>query len=373
MNFEPQKFFIGLIDFFSILLPGALLTYVLKENGALSLFGNSFTIEESEGLAVFLFSSYLLGHFIFLIGAFFLDDYVYDNIRNHTPAKQIEKIVKEKSVSNWFLRFLAGIFFTNYIDASIKKILKIKEYYLGPLDATSSINAFQWSKVRLNLEYPGVLTTIQRFEADSKFFRSFVVVLLVLLPFVIINGEWGIIVISILMIVFALWRYINQRAKSIMQTYWHIITIEANKTNGYRHVAVEHEDDITHAGGVVYKIEKNETKYLLVQAKNKPNEWVLPKGHIEQDESIEKAAVREIWEEAGVWAFIERPLKVVHLTVKDKKIPVQFYLMKKLTESIKVKNDERKKKWETMDWILESKEIFDETKELLKMVNSRNT
>ncbi len=29
MNFEPQKFFIGLMDFFSILLPGALLTYRL--------------------------------------------------------------------------------------------------------------------------------------------------------------------------------------------------------------------------------------------------------------------------------------------------------------------------------------------------------
>ena len=29
MNFEAQKFFIGLMDFFSILLPGALLTYLL--------------------------------------------------------------------------------------------------------------------------------------------------------------------------------------------------------------------------------------------------------------------------------------------------------------------------------------------------------
>ena len=28
MNFEPEKFFIGLMDFFSILLPGALLTFL---------------------------------------------------------------------------------------------------------------------------------------------------------------------------------------------------------------------------------------------------------------------------------------------------------------------------------------------------------
>jgi hypothetical protein len=29
MNFDPEKFFIGLMDFFSILLPGALLTWLL--------------------------------------------------------------------------------------------------------------------------------------------------------------------------------------------------------------------------------------------------------------------------------------------------------------------------------------------------------
>ncbi len=29
MNFDPQKFFIGLMNIFSILLPGALLTYLL--------------------------------------------------------------------------------------------------------------------------------------------------------------------------------------------------------------------------------------------------------------------------------------------------------------------------------------------------------
>jgi len=31
MSFEPQKFFVGLIDFFSVLLPGALLTYLIKD------------------------------------------------------------------------------------------------------------------------------------------------------------------------------------------------------------------------------------------------------------------------------------------------------------------------------------------------------
>ncbi len=32
MNFQPDKFFVGLMDFFSILLPGALLTHLLMDD-----------------------------------------------------------------------------------------------------------------------------------------------------------------------------------------------------------------------------------------------------------------------------------------------------------------------------------------------------
>ena len=39
MNFEPQKFFIGLVDFFSIFMPGALLTYLLKDWVAMRFLG----------------------------------------------------------------------------------------------------------------------------------------------------------------------------------------------------------------------------------------------------------------------------------------------------------------------------------------------
>lgn len=75
MNVEPQKFYIGLIDFFSILLPGALLTYILKDDAGPIFLGDYYCeLEGAEGWIVFLFSAYLLGHFIFLIGARVLDD-----------------------------------------------------------------------------------------------------------------------------------------------------------------------------------------------------------------------------------------------------------------------------------------------------------
>ena len=49
MNFEPQKFFIGLMDFFSILLPGALLTYLLM--GGVGPIVRESVMPSSPGLA----------------------------------------------------------------------------------------------------------------------------------------------------------------------------------------------------------------------------------------------------------------------------------------------------------------------------------
>lgn len=51
-------------------LPGAVLTYLaLDELGAVGLRGRGPQLTEAEGVALFLFASYLLGHLVFLIGS----------------------------------------------------------------------------------------------------------------------------------------------------------------------------------------------------------------------------------------------------------------------------------------------------------------
>jgi len=52
------------------------------------------------------------------------------------------------------------------------------------------------------------------------------------------------------------------------------------------------------AGGVVIKKENNQIKYLLIKDGN--GHWTLPKGHIEGEEEIKEAALREIQEETGL-------------------------------------------------------------------------
>ena len=59
---------------------------------------------------------------------------------------------------------------------------------------------------------------------------------------------------------------------------------------------------IISAGGVVI----SESKVLLLL--NTKGKWVLPKGHVEENESLRSAAVREVREESGLEAKIQKKL-----------------------------------------------------------------
>jgi 8-oxo-dGTP pyrophosphatase MutT (NUDIX family) len=54
------------------------------------------------------------------------------------------------------------------------------------------------------------------------------------------------------------------------------------------------------AGAIVVRPGKTEPRILLVTARRNPNNWIFPKGHVEQGERLQDAAVREAYEEAGV-------------------------------------------------------------------------
>ncbi|MGM0439042.1 MAG: bis(5'-nucleosyl)-tetraphosphatase [Patescibacteria group bacterium] len=57
------------------------------------------------------------------------------------------------------------------------------------------------------------------------------------------------------------------------------------------------------AGFVIYRKEKGEIKFLLLKYPSDGREvdyWGLPKGHIENKESVEEAALRELFEETGI-------------------------------------------------------------------------
>ena len=52
------------------------------------------------------------------------------------------------------------------------------------------------------------------------------------------------------------------------------------------------------AGAIVYTIIDRKPYYLLICSKG--DDWGFPKGHLEKDESVKEAALREIKEETGI-------------------------------------------------------------------------
>jgi 8-oxo-dGTP pyrophosphatase MutT (NUDIX family) len=118
----------------------------------------------------------------------------------------------------------------------------------------------------------------------------------------------------------------------------------------------------THAGGLVFQLRDETIYYLIVRSKPNPSHWVMPKGHIEPDESPEAAAIREIREEAGVLAQISALLGSLSFSYQGTQIRTILYLLEFQGET--PPQEERECHWgpyeETRDLL-----TFPDTQEML--------
>jgi 8-oxo-dGTP pyrophosphatase MutT (NUDIX family) len=83
----------------------------------------------------------------------------------------------------------------------------------------------------------------------------------------------------------------------------------------------------THAGSVVFRTVDGSTRYLIVSSSNGLH-WVLPKGHIEPEESEEAAALRELQEEAGFDGQIMARLALQSRQQSGQAVRVQYFLVR---------------------------------------------
>jgi 8-oxo-dGTP pyrophosphatase MutT (NUDIX family) len=86
-------------------------------------------------------------------------------------------------------------------------------------------------------------------------------------------------------------------------------------------------DAPTHAGGVVVRRDGPQPRFLLVTARRSPDEWVLPKGHIERGETDAEAAVREVLEESGVTAVAGERIGDLEYNTARGRIRTRFFAM----------------------------------------------
>jgi hypothetical protein len=150
---KPGDFLLGVFDFFAILLPGVMATWLvaqyippaaLRDALMFGLEGQQ-TPHEWVLATALLLSSYTLGHFVFMIGSRL--DESYDVWRRRAKSRSRD---------------------TTYLAA--------KELHRKLNEELSDVTTLKWARTYIQVRASQARIEIDRLEADQKFFRSLVVV-----------------------------------------------------------------------------------------------------------------------------------------------------------------------------------------------------
>jgi hypothetical protein len=155
---KTSDFFLGVVDFFAIILPGCLLVYWAQRALNLGGYVSPEWTAGTRGWAVFLVAAYVAGHIAFALGGLLFDK-VYDQTYKLAPA--------ENRKDYCLVRIRAK---------DLTKALLTKYYVDGD-------NALEWAATFVRLGSSAASAEIDRLEADSKFFRSLAVVLVLIWSF----------------------------------------------------------------------------------------------------------------------------------------------------------------------------------------------
>lgn len=371
MNLGLKDFFIGVVHLFVIFLPGAvvLLTFLYVGENWWDENMDFFVKVGNVGTTLlFIGASYFLGHLISLIGSF-LEDSISVGFRK-----------KESGLEKATLRRMAQDICTRHLNRELVSAKTLR----------------RWAAILVRREGGLLQSNIDAKDADRRFFRNILLVLLIVfvavigIPFAECVPEHGfssamadlfgdkddadnisllactgIIVLAIL----AYFRYADQDWKFTQLVFESLLALESKKTgdSGLRRTIA------THAGGIVFRDDSWRTKYLLVgpddegtKAKpaegqknyGKKKEWLLPKGHIEKRECPEETAIREVYEETGQIVNICAFLDFVYYQAGREDLCVAHYLMKPAGSKDKIakrrtktwkKGKDRKKAWENFE------------------------
>lgn len=101
--------------------------------------------------------------------------------------------------------------------------------------------------------------------------------------------------------------------------------------------------EVSAGGFVISKDDPNQIALMARFNRGGKLEWCIPKGHPEQSETIEQAAVREVFEETGLVVEIEQSLGEVKYQFSQggKKISktVHVFLMRQISGELSLEHD----------------------------------
>lgn len=160
---KPGDFFIGVTEFFAVLMPGAVLVFLLAPEFARQL-PQAAPADEIQGWVAFLVASYIAGQLLYALGA--LLDPFYDHVylrvrrRDHFKTARFFRTKPAKSA-----------------DTDLEPTLLGRAYALADEDSEGT-SLYDWILSLTRLRIPAAAAEIDRYQANSKLFRS--------LPFVFV-------------------------------------------------------------------------------------------------------------------------------------------------------------------------------------------
>jgi hypothetical protein len=246
---NPGNLFIGAIDFFAVLVPGAIAAALIA--GAM---GEDLEHAGNILIAGLITGGWVLGHVLHGIGSW-LDPLLYDPLYKPSDHAPVERQPPDSAASeapkknifqkHWsrFRKDLRDYFHKN--DRLHHLAIKITDYpgKQQQTGETTSANVpggmYQWARAWLNSHSPESTFILDRHEADSKLFRSLAVLFLIAIPILIAKPAIGIlrwrqliadhraplIILAIAGLLFSLWRYCDLRNKMIRQCYLNYVQL----------------------------------------------------------------------------------------------------------------------------------------------------
>ena len=239
---KPGDFFVGVTDLFSVLLPGAVVSFIaMRAEQSLcppaDLFG-LLKLKDVQGYTAFLVCAFLLGHLVDMIGASVIDrlyDLTYaDFKRSGTGFREWLKGTPDK------LEDVARAWYRCHLkDPSLKPkeepgkpqdpVFVATRLQAAPMPKGDKL--YQWCRDWLQMRSPQSLLEPDRLQANSKFFRGLVVVASL---FACLFGglpafrleysrseaqDWLWLASSLLVMVFSFLRFSNLRWKAVQHVY----------------------------------------------------------------------------------------------------------------------------------------------------------
>jgi len=109
-------------------------------------------------------------------------------------------------------------------------------------------------------------------------------------------------------------------------------------------------DLIRAAGGVLFRTSRRGRDKVAVVYREARGDWTFPKGKLDEGESFEEAALREVVEETGITAVIRRFIGSTNYTHrKGRPKIVAYYLMEAISGEFAPNEEVDELRWITLD------------------------